>query len=445
MRSTWRASRSLLPCTSRRFASSGGTPAAAAQAATQAVPSSSNAAEAMASYGVSAEEEKFNRPRYYLSMVQEVAPAFTFATGLAVGAGLLNVYGVPAHVGYVAAHFTVMAVVQRVTINAGVSAKDVDMKGKVCVVTGGSSGIGQQTAARLAAMGATVVTTFHSSTAEKTLEGIHGLMSNKVRDEVEEAGRVVAWPLALDDRGGVLKFVNTLKTRYPAGVDVLVNNAGCSSGDDIVVARSGHEKTLETNVLGTYALSELAAPLVHKAGGRMIFLTSHGHRMITHKKGADPQAFVVYHYYKKWDPRNSEHAENFNPLRQLYVAKFANLCQAVSLHERGLNTVAVNPGRAATQIRRDLFPELCTQWYWPMVCTFMKTPREASHTVVTAATAPADGMHWGGYYYNNHWRPHAVSIFVGRVWETLGLWCEAQTRVTLWAGAKKGKKDAAKK
>ena len=95
---------------------------------------------------------------------------------------------------------------------------DLGLRGKVCLVTGASSGIGRATAVMLAAEGARVVGTARSEAAFAA-----------VADEVRTAGGVDPVLLVADfaEDGAAERLVAAVLAR--AGqVDVLVNNAGGS-------------------------------------------------------------------------------------------------------------------------------------------------------------------------------------------------------------------------
>lgn len=139
------------------------------------------------------------------------------------------------------------------------------LDGKVAIVTGSSSGIGEATARSLAAEGASVVVNSSSSV---------------------EAGSAVAASLPTDsiyiqadiaDEAQDRALVAQTLDRF-GRLDVLVNNAGWTTRVD----HRDHEaltneilfKTMEVNVYGTWWLTRAAMPALHESEGCIVNVTS---------------------------------------------------------------------------------------------------------------------------------------------------------------------------
>ncbi len=140
-----------------------------------------------------------------------------------------------------------------------------DMKGKVAIVTGVTSGIGKEIAAGLARMGATVI------------------LGARSVERGEAARREIAEATGSDDLSVLQIDVSDVRSieRFAAGVrrkveklDLLVNNAGAWFTDRRT-SPQGHELTFATNVLGPYLLSSLLeAPLRAAAPSRIVNIAS---------------------------------------------------------------------------------------------------------------------------------------------------------------------------
>lgn len=142
---------------------------------------------------------------------------------------------------------------------------DVDLSGKVALVTGGSRGIGRACVLKLASMGAAV------AVVSTSLEG-----SQRVVSEVEAAGGT---GLAL--AGNVACFADAeewVKTTVErlGGLDILVCNAGITR--DMLVMRMSPEKwqeVIDVNLTGTFNLIRAAIPvMIKRKSGRIITISS---------------------------------------------------------------------------------------------------------------------------------------------------------------------------
>ena len=131
------------------------------------------------------------------------------------------------------------------------------LDGKVALITGGASGMGQSEAVIFAKEGAKVV----------------------VADVLEAEGRQVA-----EDLGGMGRFIRLDVTSEPAWqeaiaatlsqfgkLDVLVNNAGISGTfDPDTLSTSAWDRLMEVNAKGTFLGMKHAIPVMERAGGGAI-------------------------------------------------------------------------------------------------------------------------------------------------------------------------------
>jgi len=155
---------------------------------------------------------------------------------------------------------------------------DVDMRGKVCLVTGANSGLGRATATALARRGAEVWLLCRSvSRARPVVDAIRRETGNaEVRLEIVDVG--------------ILDSVRAFAARFPRPVvDVLVHNAGVLS-DLRSETPDGIELTLATNVVGPFLMTQLLLPrLVAAPQGRVIHVSSGG--MYTRRLTLDDPQF----------------------------------------------------------------------------------------------------------------------------------------------------------
>jgi len=144
----------------------------------------------------------------------------------------------------------------------------IDMTGKICLVTGGNSGIGRATALGLARMGATIAIVSRSK--EKGEAALTDIIAKSGNRNVE---------LILADMSSmesVRELASGFKARHQR-LHLLVNNAGV-----YLTKRSttvdGLESTFATNHLGPFLLTELLLDLLKaSAPSRVVNVTSDAH------------------------------------------------------------------------------------------------------------------------------------------------------------------------
>lgn len=139
------------------------------------------------------------------------------------------------------------------------------LKGKVALITGGGTGIGEAIARRFVAEGARICIT--GRRAEK-LQGVAESLPQKT---------VVTCPGSVTEPGDVERMV--AKTMTIAGkIDILVNSAGVSDQKSIVDTDPAEwRKIIETNLVGPFLLMKaVISHLVKNGGGSVINIASTG-------------------------------------------------------------------------------------------------------------------------------------------------------------------------
>lgn len=146
------------------------------------------------------------------------------------------------------------------------------MRGKVVVITGGTSGIGQVAAERLAHMGARIVLIARSrSRGEASLARLRELAPAQSHSiHFADVSR-------LPELHRVGKEVAAAETR----IDVLINNAGAMFGHR-QTTEDGLELTFATNHLSYFVLAHaLSERLITSAPSRIVNTSSHAHYRAT--------------------------------------------------------------------------------------------------------------------------------------------------------------------
>jgi NAD(P)-dependent dehydrogenase (short-subunit alcohol dehydrogenase family) len=142
------------------------------------------------------------------------------------------------------------------------------MAGRVCVVSGSTSGVGLAAVRRLARAGSHIVMLCRNADKAKELRS----------DLVATYGIPVDIVLAdFADLGSVRRAADRLLRDYPR-IDVLINSAGLHSTSRIVT-RDGHELVFSVNHLAPFLLTYLLLDrMKQSAPARIIQVNSEGHR-----------------------------------------------------------------------------------------------------------------------------------------------------------------------
>lgn len=248
------------------------------------------------------------------------------------------------------------------------------MDGKICLVTGATSGIGQVTAATLAALGAEVgVVGRNPAKTERVV--------TKIRTESGNA-RVVAFLADFSDLEQVRRLAAAVHARFDR-LDVLVNNAGA-----FFLRREmtpyGVEKTFLVNHLAPFLLTNLVLDMLRAApAGRVINVASSMHRTGT----------------LDWDDLAFEHG--YSGMKAYARSKLANILFTRELARREAGTPltvnAMHPGMVATGIWKAGFAPLDRLAQWG-VARFALTPEEGADTILYLATSPEVAGVSGEYF-----------------------------------------------
>lgn len=139
------------------------------------------------------------------------------------------------------------------------------LTGKVCVITGGGTGIGAAAARELARLGATVVIASRkASHIEPAAAGLSEQVGRKVYGDICD----------IRDRDVVAQFVERTVQRHGA-IDLLVNNGGgqfFAPGE--AISPKGWDAVIGTNLTGTWNMTQgVAHGWMLENGGRIINIT----------------------------------------------------------------------------------------------------------------------------------------------------------------------------
>eukprot|EP00316_Scyphosphaera_apsteinii_P015873 CAMPEP_0119302440 /NCGR_PEP_ID=MMETSP1333-20130426/4031_1 /TAXON_ID=418940 /ORGANISM="Scyphosphaera apsteinii, Strain RCC1455" /LENGTH=383 /DNA_ID=CAMNT_0007304787 /DNA_START=29 /DNA_END=1180 /DNA_ORIENTATION=+ len=204
------------------------------------------------------------------------------------------------------------------------------LQGTTIVITGANTGLGLESAKRLAAADARVVVT--ARTQVKADAAVSAVKSTTPQ------ARVVGVELDLASLSSVRTFVSRLEAAIgDDAVDVLMNNAGVMAIPERLSTEDGFERTIGVNHLGHFALVASLLPTLKRAssGFRIVNLSSDAHRFVTPSAMSDAlSASLDELKYSTWGVYGISKAANvlFTEELQRRFDKAGLQGSAVSLH-----------------------------------------------------------------------------------------------------------------
>jgi NAD(P)-dependent dehydrogenase (short-subunit alcohol dehydrogenase family) len=266
--------------------------------------------------------------------------------------------------------------------------RGIDLAGVRAIVTGGSSGIGVETARALTAAGAQVTLAVRNTAAGEA-----------VADTIEKSTRAIRPRVVQLDLADMITVRRCVAT-WEGPLHLLIDNAGLVTGG-LERTREGWELQFATNHLGHFALATglhdaLALGASERDGARIVSLSSTAHM----RSGVD------------FDDLQFER-RSYDPQLAYAQSKTANSLFAVEVTRRwagdGIVANAVNPGGVATGLQRNFTTrqkESLDAAEAAGVFTY-KTIEQGAATSIVAATAP-QFAHSGGHYLDDAQEAYTV-------------------------------------
>lgn len=236
------------------------------------------------------------------------------------------------------------------------AAQITSLHGKVVIVTGGSSGIGLETALELACKGAHVVVACPAHLRSRDAEARIRMAVHAAAGPSEETrGSIEYMKLDLSDLASVKAFARKFVKTH-SRLDILVNNAGIM-GISFALTVDGIERQFATNYLGHFALTHYLLGILQRTEGvsRVVHLSSLSHRFVR-LNGDDDEDNVM------------SDQKNYVAMVVYAQSKLCNLTFAVELDRRlktqgiaNVLSVACHPGYANTNIMGP--PSVASNWF----------------------------------------------------------------------------------
>jgi NAD(P)-dependent dehydrogenase (short-subunit alcohol dehydrogenase family) len=257
------------------------------------------------------------------------------------------------------------------------------MQGKICLITGGTNGIGKSTAQSLAQMGATVVIVGRNT--QKTAQVVEEIRSATGNDTVDSL-------LAdLSSQQDVRRLADEFKSKY-SHLHVLLNNAGAVfmqrqlSVDSI-------EMTFAVNHLASFLLTNLLLDTIKaSAPARIINVSSDAHA-----RGKI-----------EFDNLQGERDYGANAYGN---SKLATILFTMELARRtegtGVTVNALHPGFVNTGFGKNN-PGFLMKVIRAVVPLIARSPEKGAETSVLLASSPSVEVITGKYFYDSHMIPAAA-------------------------------------
>jgi NAD(P)-dependent dehydrogenase (short-subunit alcohol dehydrogenase family) len=251
------------------------------------------------------------------------------------------------------------------------------MKNKVCVITGGTDGIGKAAALGLAIQGARLLV--HGRDPDKGARAVAELKARSGNSAVEFL------QADFSSLAEVRRLAAEVKERAPR-VDVLVNNAG-SIFVKRALSKDGYEATFAVNHLAPFLLTQLLLDTLQSgAPARIVTTASRAHR----------NAKIVFD--------DLQMTRRYSAMGAYGVSKLANILFTRALAKRlqgtAVTATCMHPGLVRTNFGRnnESGVSALVKGIIGLVMRFARTPEKGAETLVYLAASPQVEGASGGYY-----------------------------------------------
>ena len=235
------------------------------------------------------------------------------------------------------------------------------LSGKKCIVTGGTSGIGKETALGLARLQGDV-----------TIVGRSREKCETVRNEIISAtsNRDVSYEIADLSSMDALRILAEKITSSTGHIDVLINNAG-GVFNRYIVTKDGFESTIALNYLSPVLFTRLLFPILKLSGGARIINIGSS----VHKNGRTEFDFQFEQKYGAMKAYSTS---------KLMITLFT-YALARRLRKTNISSILVQPGFVSTNLGRNSRSRILSASF-SIMKFFQISAYEASKTPINLAT-----------------------------------------------------------
>ena len=251
------------------------------------------------------------------------------------------------------------------------------MNGKVCVITGGTDGIGKAAAYGLAIQGARLLV--HGRDPDKGARAVAELKARSGNPAIEFL------QADFSSLADVRQLAAAVLERAPR-IDVLINNAGRMFVKRSL-SRDGYEKTFAVNHLAPFLLTNLLLDALKSgAPSRIVTTASRAHR----------NAKIAFD--------DLQITRNYSAMGAYGISKLANILFTRALAKRlegtSVTATCLHPGLVRTNFGRNSENDVSplAKAIIGLVMRFARTPEKGAETVIYLASSPQVQGASGGYY-----------------------------------------------
>ncbi|TVQ08360.1 MAG: SDR family oxidoreductase [Bacteroidetes bacterium] len=268
-----------------------------------------------------------------------------------------------------------------------------EIKEKICIITGATSGIGRETALELARAGAVLILPIRDS-----LKG--DILKDEILEQTPHA-KLDFMHCDLASFASIREFATAFKKKYKQ-LHILINNAGIWETKRNLT-EDGIERNFAVNHLAPFLLTNLLLEtLKGSAPARIVNVASDAH-----KQG-------------KINFTDLEYEKKFSSLGSYAQSKLANILFTKKLSQKlkgtGVTANCLHPGVVSTNLF-DKMPNLLMS----IMSLFMISPRKGAQTTLYLATSPQVENVSGEYFAKSKSKkpaPQALRQDVAdRLWE----------------------------
>ncbi|CDR96807.1 SHORT-CHAIN DEHYDROGENASES/REDUCTASE FAMILY MEMBER protein, putative [Babesia bigemina] len=263
-----------------------------------------------------------------------------------------------------------------------------DLVGHTAVVTGGTSGVGRETALQLLLWRCKVVIIGRDKT-----KGANAV--EYLRQKAKVGFEMIQYvEMDLNDKKSIATAAAEI-LRTNASIDFLINNAGVAQ--EATMNAHKMESMFAANFLGHFYFTKLLMGALKRDKARIINVSSLAH--YCYNPNDDP---LLKGGHTMQLPRNAN-AQTYYARSKLFNIWHAQALQRrfdkLEKEHRGVVCFSAAPGIVATPLLESYTRRILAPVLRAVVWCFTKTPRDGANTILYLCSAPLEELTPGGYYY----------------------------------------------